>query len=964
MAREPGIRMKIFQKTGQFTDIVDDGRMADQDNEDLQHLILIPKNHMQGKCAKCLRLVFYSLVAVSVLSIGLILSREHFSSRITEDSELHTAWKKTQMPAFASGKNKSPDLCQISDLKFDCHPEPRAIENVCVKRGCCWNPVGPQNGIPWCYFPYGFSYYAFNNLTSTKLGLQGSAVSVRPSVRPKDVKNLNIQVIYETEDIVRIKITDAQSPRFEVPLDYVTTEKKSQNQNYVVKQRRDGIQVFRKNTQFPLFDSTVAPLIYSDQFLQITTSLVSSYLYGIGETVESLHKGGGDWKRYVLFNRDQIPGINRNLYGSHPFYMVVDNKGNSYGVFLANSNAMEVEVQPGNFLTFRTIGGILDLRIFLGPKPSDVMNQYTAIIGRPAIPPYWSLGFHLCRFNYGTLNHTAEILENNLRAGIPIDVQWNDLDYMRNQDDFTVDPKKFAGLKDFVEDLHLRGMRYVPLIDPGISAGEEVGKYRPYDEGLKMDIFIKNDEGHPFVGKVWNPKATVWPDFSHPNITSYWLNQLQDFRGKVSFDGAWIDMNEPSNFDDGEHNKGCAKNSLNNPPYLPQVTGGSLYSKTICPSALQAGGRHYDLHNLYGTQETIVTYKVLGDLTNERPFIISRSTFPGQGRFGGHWTGDVVSSWEDLKQTIPQILSFGLYGIPLVGADICGFNGNTTVDLCKRWMQLGAFYPFARNHNTDDGIPQDPVSLGPEVTSASKEVLTVRYSLLPYIYTMFFQAHLTGQPVARALFYEFPEDASTFFIDNYFMLGSSVMVVPILEENYSKPTIEAYLPKGWWYQHYFAEIIESLGEERELQIPENSIPILYRGGSIIMKQDPALNTQLSRHNKFHIHVFLSKDSNATGDFYWDDGVSNLPHTLVQYDHFVFKAEKNVFTMTKEFSGYDTANMTLGSIEIRGVRFPVSSAVLNNVPYKFDYSKSEKTLKLDGLSLIGASWTDGLALKWS
>lgn len=115
----------------------------------------------------------------------------------------------------------------------------------------------------------------------------------------------------------------------------------------------------------------------------------------------------------------------------------------------------EVVVQPGNFLTFRTIGGVLDLRIFIGPKPSDVMDQYTKIIGRPIIPPYWSLGFHLCRFNYGTLNHTAEILENNLRAGIPIDVQWNDLDYMRYQDDFTVDPKKFAGLKDFVEDLHL-----------------------------------------------------------------------------------------------------------------------------------------------------------------------------------------------------------------------------------------------------------------------------------------------------------------------------------------------------------------------------------------------------------------------------------------------------------------------------------------------------------------------------
>jgi len=105
-------------------------------------------------------------------------------------------------------------------------------------------------------------------------------------------------------------------------------------------------------------------------------------------------------------------------------------------------------------LTFRTIGGIIDLRIFLGPTPADVTEQYTSVIGRPMIPPYWSLGFHLCRFNYGTVNHTAEILENNLGAGIPIDVQWNDLDYMKNQNDFTYDTIKFAGLPNFVDKLH------------------------------------------------------------------------------------------------------------------------------------------------------------------------------------------------------------------------------------------------------------------------------------------------------------------------------------------------------------------------------------------------------------------------------------------------------------------------------------------------------------------------------
>ncbi|CAG7825817.1 unnamed protein product, partial [Allacma fusca] len=164
------------------------------------------------------------------------------------------------------------------------------------------------------------------------------------------------------------------------------------------------------------------------------------------------------------------------------------------------------------------------------------------------------------------------------------------------------------------------------------------------------------------------------------------------------------DMNEPSNFWDGEKD-GCPANStLDHPPYTPHVDGGKLYYKTVCMSAQQYGGVHYNLHNLYGLQESVATYKALGDITSTRPFVISRSSFPGQGHYGGSWTGDVFSTWTDLKQSIPQILNYGLFGIPMVGADICGFNGNTTKDLCKRWQQLGAFYPFMRNHNTDDGI--------------------------------------------------------------------------------------------------------------------------------------------------------------------------------------------------------------------------------------------------------------------
>jgi len=119
----------------------------------------------------------------------------------------------------------------------------------------------------------------------------------------------------------------------------------------------------------------------------------------------------------------------------------------------------------------------------------------------------------------------------------------------------------------------------------------------------------------------------------------------------------------------------------------------------------------------------------------------------------------------------------------MVGADICGFNGNTTVELCSRWQELGAFYPFSRNHNSDDDMDQDPASLGPVVIAAAKNSLEKRYALLPYLYTLFFKAHIYGDTVVRPLFFEFPNDAISYEIETQFLWGSGLMIVPTLYEN-------------------------------------------------------------------------------------------------------------------------------------------------------------------------------------
>lgn len=389
----------------------------------------------------------------------------------------------------------------------------------------------------------------------------------------------------------------------------------------------------------------------------------------------------------------------------------------------------------------------------MGPTPADVVRQYTSTVGKPALPPMWGLGFHLCRYGYKTLNRTRYIMQRNLDAGIPLDVQWVDLDYMSHSNDFTYNKITFAGFPEFVEELHSRGMHLVPIVDPGISGSEIPGTYPPYDKGIEMNIFVLNSSSQPFIGKVWNDKSTVWPDFTNPKTLDYWTLMFRNMYDMFKFDGAWIDMNEPSNFLSGSMT-GCADGPLEKPPYVPGVNGGQLNYKTMCMSALQYAGKHYNVHNLFGISEATMTSFALAEVRGKRPFIISRSSFLGLGHYAGHWSGDIVSSWKEMRLSIPQILTFSILGIPLMGADICGFNGNTTAALCQRWMQLGAFYPFSRNHNTDDGIDQDPTAFGQTVATSSRDALLIRYSLLPYLYTLFWKAHVDGDTVARPLFFE------------------------------------------------------------------------------------------------------------------------------------------------------------------------------------------------------------------
>ena len=519
--------------------------------------------------------------------------------------------------------------------------------------------------------------------------------------------------------------------------------------------------------------------------------------------------------------------------------------------------------------------------------------------------------------------------------------------------------------------------------------------YDAFEEGKKQDVFIKDISGGYYLGQVW-PGPTVFPDFFAPNSQAYWTAQLSAFHDMVPVDGLWIDMNEISNFCnvDGtgqvcanDSPSGCPapggsqttcclscktvdpSNTLDFPPYAIHNLYGKLGTKTVAVSATHYNNvTEYDAHNLFGLTEQIATNGALSTIRKMRPFLLSRSSFFSTGVHSAKWTGDNAANWNDLKSSIISVMDFNIFGVPMIGADICGFLGDTNEELCARWIEVGAFYPFVRDHSALGTAPQELYRWA-SVSEAAKKALGMRYQMLPYLYTLFYQANTQGLTVARPLWMNFPEDPATATIDRQSMLGSGILLSPVLDSGAT--SVSAYFPKGLWYDFQTRKLAVDASVDAQrvtLSTPLTATNVHIKGGTVLPLQQAAMTTTAGRLTPFTLVAALCPGGQAFGSLFWDDGeqIAIEQFLSVSYNAVATSSSAGSFTGTITADSYDGArSLPVQQIVIlgKGLSAP-KAASLNGVPLTaaqigFDASTGAVTFSTLGLAL-----NDAISLTWA
>ena len=608
-------------------------------------------------------------------------------------------------------------------------------------------------------------------------------------------------------------------------------------------------------------------------------------VYGLGEMPRGINKRG--W-HYIANNTDESRHSEDKLsfYGAHNFLLVRDGS-TCFGLFVDFPGKVYYDIgySRHDLLSFHTETPDYDLYLLSGGNENAICREFRTLIGRSYIPPRWAFGLAQSRWGYKTEEDVREVARQYKEHDLPLDMICMDIEYMQDYADFTVNKECFPDLTKLSADLKAQGIRLVPIIDAGVRVDPNDSTCT---EGLEKGYFCKKADGTPFVAAVWPGKA-YFADFLRPEVRE-WFGHKYKALTDCGIEGFWNDMNEPSLFYSPERLRAFLddmaalreKDNIEQEEFFPRVVGGAMglmnSPADYASFYHEADGRkvrHDQVHNLYGGSMTRAAGEAFADLRpGQRTLLYSRSSFIGSHRYGGIWLGDNNSSWAQLLANIQMMPSVQMCGFLYSGADLCGFSCDTTPDLALRWLEFGLLTPLMRNHSAVGTRMQEYYRF-PEVLPAVRNMIRLRYALLPYLYSEFMKAALENTSYFRPLAFDYPDDPDAREVEDQLLLGEGLMAAPVYVQNAHGRHV--YLPEPMKLLRLRA--VDDYDEEilpaghHYIRCALDEMLLFIRPGHIIPVAQPANNTAELDDASLTLWSFLPNGESAEYRMYRDDGVT-------------------------------------------------------------------------------------------
>ncbi len=603
-------------------------------------------------------------------------------------------------------------------------------------------------------------------------------------------------------------------------------------------------------------------------------------VFGLGQSLHGMNKRGSVYEAFCTDDPNHTPD-KLALYGAHNFFIVqgeeiwglyIDYAGKiKYDVAFSDMDTLKIEVEDGNF----------DAYYFNGDFKS-IVKSFRRLIGLSYTPPKWAFGYQQSRWSYEDEKAVRLIADQFDQSDIPCDAIYLDIDYMENFKDFTVSDVRFPDFEGLISDLKQKDIKLIPIIDAGVKI--EAG-YDVYEEGIENNYFCTDQERKPFIAAVW-PGKVHFPDVLNTKARQWFGDKYHTFLD-MGIEGFWNDMNEPAIFYSEQGLKEAIafvkeQENKNLDIYTffqlkDKIFGLSNAIKDYKSMYHDRDGQrlnHYDVHNLYGYNMTRAAAEGFERYdSDKRFFLLTRASHIGMAKYSGIWTGDNHSWWEHVKLNIQMMPGLNMAGFLYTGADTGGFGCNASAQLVTRWLQFSIFTPLLRNHSAMGTRRQEPWQFDTLSLEINRDILRMRYALIPYIYSEFMKANLNNDLLFAPLSYDY-EDARSKEVEDQLLFGDSVMIAPVYEQNAKGRVV--YLPEAmvlWRIKNF--EMLESKPFEHlqagmhHIPLAMNEFPIFLRPDKLMVITKP--ENRVSKLDTKHLIVIGYIEDKAAYLYYDDDG---------------------------------------------------------------------------------------------